>query len=92
MGPYEQFHELSRFHEDIRSKMFENRVCLAVDYKATWKFFLGKEVFIFQIIATGCVTPKYLFSPDCSLKTCEKPSKFSENVHVVNDYTDTMST
>ena len=33
------------------------------------------------MIAIGFVnTPKILFSPDCSFKVCEKPSKFSERM------------
>ena len=31
------------------------------------------------------------FLPDCSLKICEKPSKISESVRLVNDFADTLS-
>ena len=52
-----------------------------------------KGVFIFfLIIAIGCVnTNKYLFPPDYSFN-CEKPSKISESVRVVNVNADSGST
>ena len=56
-------------------------------------FSLDTNVFIFLIIAIGFVrvnTPKILFSPDCSYKICGTPSKFSESVRVVVDFSDTF--
>ena len=71
------FCELFRFCENIRSQGSKN------EYAET-QFFLDTEVLIFKIIAVGFEnTPKYLFSPECSFKICEKPSMFSESVRVV---------
>ena len=106
-APYEQattvFCKLFRFREDIRLQSLKIVFLRSQQRGGHANFSLDTDIFIY-LNYCYCVlnTPKYLFSPDCSFKICEKPSTFSDSVcvvvsslvcvRVVVDYADTMST
>ena len=77
------FRKLFRFLEDIRSQSLKMASLRSQGLYEQTNFSLDTDIFIFLNIAFGCInTPKYLFSPDCSFKIFEKPSKFSQNEKV----------
>ena len=54
-----------------------------------WRFFsFGTGFHVFKLLLLGVQTNPSTFLPDCSIKICEKPSKFAVGVLVVNDYAD----
>ena len=86
-APSEQtkrFCKLFRFRKDIRSKnVWKLSVFVVIDYADT-PFFLDMKVFIFlNYCYWVCKHTLIIFFPDCSFKSCENPSKFSESVGVV---------
>ena len=92
-APHEQAKTVSQtflFSQRLQSKKIACQHCQWLRRHAI--FSLGKGVLYLYRIAIGYLnTPKYLFSPDCSFKICEKPSKFSKSVSIVIDHAGTVT-